>query len=1120
LLLVGSLAGCRIIGDYPGADATEPTSLNLSGKILLPSSVSSALLENRQVFESRKTQQLSGNLPAKGARVWIEELPSVPSVLTDENGSYFFRNIPPGVYRIVADLRGTDNSLQKVRSEAVEANSQSEQVNVPEMALTLATKAITGILRDTVGNPLPPGTILRLWGERFEVQNDGSFTSPPLPNDATEERIVVELPGTTGENRPWFEVSFHSSQVPTVIDVSLPPQATEKSLAAVLKVLGSSGELTRVEVNERVKLVTDSVNTESGLPQPVFSWTVTSGNLEFDSDTKSYAYWTAPDDPGMASISVKITRTGYGSCYVELAMLVGLDTPIDSDQNGPTVAGKNPAADSTTAKVSDAIKISFSEPIDKTGVLPENFRLTLDGNPIENTLSLSPNGRTVTLTPASRLKFSRKYTVAVSRSVKDLAGNEMGKEETWSFSVETGTGNGMVTFDPNGGSGTMAQQSLSIANPTPLSPNAFSRSGFAFAGWSTTPTGTVEYPDQGNLTLETDALILYAQWKTGVYTLTYSAGTNGTLSGTTPQIINQGANGTPVTAAPNAGYAFVKWSDGITENPRTDTNVTADTSVTAEYIGKNTVTYNGNGNTGGSVPADTGTYAPDATVTVAGNSGSLSRTGYSFGGWNTAADGSGITHAAGAAFQMGNSGVTLYVKWIINTYTLTYSAGTNGSISGTSPQTVNHGANGTAVTGVPASGYHLVKWSDGKTDNPRTDTNISSNITVSSEFAANYAVTYEANGNTGGTVPTDAVTYAPGATVTAAANSGTLVKTNYSFSGWNTAPDGSGTTYSPGATFEMGSANLTLYAKWIINSYTLTYTASANGSLSGTSPQTVNHGANGTAVTAVPASGYHFVKWSDDTTSNPRTDTNVTGNITVSAVFANAGNCAQFTSASSSYIRVPDSASLDVTTAMTMETWFKPVSGGGEWSLLFGKQYNSADSDPWYCYRFYGASANAGEKGFPRKVYFGLSVVPQGTETGVKTTSIIPINTWTHLAGTYDGTNLKIYVNGVLENTVPTTGSIRTSNLPLFMGKAPWTPNNNLNGQMDEVRVWNVARTQAQIVETMKKSLVGNETGLVGYWSFNEALGAATTADGSPNGNTGTFNNGATISPTSTAPMY
>jgi len=68
--------------------------------------------------------------------------------------------------------------------------------------------------------------------------------------------------------------------------------------------------------------------------------------------------------------------------------------------------------------------------------------------------------------------------------------------------------------------------------------------------------------------------------------------------------------------------------------------------------------------------------------------------------------------------------------------------------------------------------------------------------------------------------------------------------------------------------------------------YSLTYTAGAHGSITGTSPQTVNHGSDGTAVTAVSDIGFSFINWSDGSTANPRTDTSVTNNISVTANFA------------------------------------------------------------------------------------------------------------------------------------------------------------------------------------------------------------------------------------------
>ena len=75
-------------------------------------------------------------------------------------------------------------------------------------------------------------------------------------------------------------------------------------------------------------------------------------------------------------------------------------------------------------------------------------------------------------------------------------------------------------------------------------------------------------------------------------------------------------------------------------------------------------------------------------------------------------------------------------------------------------------------------------------------------------------MTYSGNGNTGGTAPTDANAYVATETVTALGNNGNLVKTGLNFLGWNTAADGSGTSYAVGTTFAMGSGNMTLFAKW------------------------------------------------------------------------------------------------------------------------------------------------------------------------------------------------------------------------------------------------------------------------------------------------------------------
>jgi hypothetical protein len=75
------------------------------------------------------------------------------------------------------------------------------------------------------------------------------------------------------------------------------------------------------------------------------------------------------------------------------------------------------------------------------------------------------------------------------------------------------------------------------------------------------------------------------------------------------------------------------------------------------------VTYDGNNNTGGSVPVDTTHYQQGQTVTVLDNTGTLVRTGGTFLGWNTQADGFGTAYAQGQTFTMGSANVILYAAW-------------------------------------------------------------------------------------------------------------------------------------------------------------------------------------------------------------------------------------------------------------------------------------------------------------------------------------------------------------------------------------------------------------------------------------------------------------------------
>ncbi len=131
--------------------------------------------------------------------------------------------------------------------------------------------------------------------------------------------------------------------------------------------------------------------------------------------------------------------------------------------------------------------------------------------------------------------------------------------------------------------------------------------------------------------------------------------------------------------------------------------------------------------------------------------------------------------------------------------------------------------------------------------------------------SSSYTVTYNGNGNTSGSVPSNPTTYKQGETVTVLGSTG-LVKTGYYFNGWNTLANGSGTTYTAGETFTMGTANVTLYATWTAGASGYSIVYNSNGG-TGSVPVDSNRYGAGQTVTVLGNSGgltfagYSFVGW-------------------------------------------------------------------------------------------------------------------------------------------------------------------------------------------------------------------------------------------------------------------
>ncbi len=171
------------------------------------------------------------------------------------------------------------------------------------------------------------------------------------------------------------------------------------------------------------------------------------------------------------------------------------------------------------------------------------------------------------------------------------------------------------------------------------------------------------------------------------YTVTYDA--NGSDDGSVPVDSAKYQQGQTVTVLGNTGnlaktgFVFAGWNTQADGNGTTYTQGqtftigTANVTLYAKWTTNPTytVTYDGNSNTGGSVPVDSTNYEQGQTVTILGNLGNLTKTGSFFAGWNTRADGSGTTYTQSQTFTMGAANVTLYAKWTANpTYSVIYNA--------------------------------------------------------------------------------------------------------------------------------------------------------------------------------------------------------------------------------------------------------------------------------------------------------------------------------------------------------------------------------------------------------------------------------------------------------------
>ena len=205
-----------------------------------------------------------------------------------------------------------------------------------------------------------------------------------------------------------------------------------------------------------------------------------------------------------------------------------------------------------------------------------------------------------------------------------------------------------------------------------------------------------------------------------------------------------------------------------------------------------------------------------------------------------------------------------------------------------------------------------------------------------------------------------------------------------------------------------------------------------------------------------------------------------------------------------SQVRISGVNGLEPTMTITVEAWVYPRAFGAaqsDNSIFCKHKWNSST---------YGYVLRAGGNGILSFNLAGLvGTSPVGWKEVVSSPGALSLNTWTHVAATFDGDVMKCYVNGLLAGTTNFSGTINMSTglVPRIgrLADTAWGQTRMWNGYIDEVRVWNRALTAVEIQAGMNDHLdPAQQTGLVGYWRFNDGSGNLVTDLGTGN-NPGTL---------------
>jgi len=314
------IAGAAIIsGCLSGSSSVSSwQSSGNSGSISGSVTASGTISTNRV---SRFSLKAAFNI--EGATLWLQEHPEIRAI-SNGDGSFILENVPFGVNRVVANIKTSDNKTYKTRSGLIDVTEDDPIQEAGQLSLDFANNRVRIILRDADGNPVSNAK-LTLWGETCELDGDGVYLSPPLPDSELLEEILIVSAG--GLDTGSIIAPFSPNGESVVVSTLTSPNAKNKAPDVWLTTVKEPAD--KINPEEVVKLWAVYLDSNlEDLDNMAVTWQWTGGSLASGSTPIPEGHkrripnvnwsnarvipveWTAPSKPQNYKVHVSVTDPG------------------------------------------------------------------------------------------------------------------------------------------------------------------------------------------------------------------------------------------------------------------------------------------------------------------------------------------------------------------------------------------------------------------------------------------------------------------------------------------------------------------------------------------------------------------------------------------------------------------------------------------------------------------------------------------------------------------------------------------------------------------------------------------------------------------------------------------